>query len=104
MASMTARLRCMRARASGASVATAPSRATDSTASSVRPWPVRAIASGMPAGYAAKPGILGSMSVPARVEELMAMATGDEKHDVSAHSTLDILWVLYDRVLRFDAA
>ncbi len=30
------------------------------------------------------------------------MATGDEKHDPSAHSTLDILWVLYDRVLRFD--
>jgi transketolase len=33
----------------------------------------------------------------------MAMATGDEKHDPSAHSTLDILWVLYDRVLRYDA-
>ena len=34
----------------------------------------------------------------------MARATGDEKHDPSAHSTLDILWVLYDRVLRFDPA
>ncbi|MFI5255415.1 MAG: thiamine pyrophosphate-dependent enzyme [Candidatus Limnocylindrales bacterium] len=44
------------------------------------------------------------MSVPARVEELMAMATGDERHDPSAHSTLDILWVLYDRVLRYDPA
>jgi len=26
--------------------------------------------------------------------------TGDEKHSSSATSTLDILWVLYDRVLR----
>ena len=43
------------------------------------------------------------MSRPtADVERLMAMASGDEKHDPSAHSTLDILWVLYDRVLRFD--
>lgn len=33
---------------------------------------------------------------------LMALATGDEKHDASAHSTLDVLWVLYDRVLHFD--
>lgn len=35
------------------------------------------------------------------VKQLMCMAVGDEKHDVSAHSTLDILWVLYDRVLRY---
>ena len=28
--------------------------------------------------------------------------TGDEKHDWSALSTLDVLWVLYDRVLRVD--
>jgi transketolase len=28
--------------------------------------------------------------------------TGDEKHDASAHSTLDVLWVLYDRVLNVD--
>jgi len=42
------------------------------------------------------------MSVPPRILELMALATGDEKHDPSAHSTLDILWVLYDRILRFD--
>ena len=33
---------------------------------------------------------------------LMARATGDEKHDQSTTSTLDALWVLYDRVLRFD--
>jgi transketolase len=38
----------------------------------------------------------------ARVERLMALASGDEKHDPSAHSTLDVLWVLYDRVLRVD--
>src|SRR5215472_1493911 len=38
----------------------------------------------------------------ARIEHLMTLATGDEKHDKSAHSTLDVLWVLYDRVLRYD--
>ncbi len=32
----------------------------------------------------------------------MALATGDEKHDASAHSTLDVIWVLYDRILRYD--
>jgi transketolase len=31
---------------------------------------------------------------------LLALATGDEKHAASAFSTLDVLWVLYDRVLR----
>src|SRR6476660_10298648 len=36
------------------------------------------------------------------VRELMALATGDEKHDESSTSTLDALWVLYDRVLRVD--
>lgn len=30
--------------------------------------------------------------------------TGDEKHEPSAESTLDVLWVLYDRVLRVDPA
>jgi transketolase len=38
----------------------------------------------------------------ARIEHLMTLATGDEKHDESAHSTLDVLWVLYDRILRYD--
>ena len=33
---------------------------------------------------------------------LLATLTGDEKHDWSALSTLDVLWVLYDRVLRVD--
>jgi transketolase len=40
----------------------------------------------------------------ARVRGLMALAIGDEKHDASAHSTLDVLWVLYDRILRYDPA
>jgi transketolase len=33
---------------------------------------------------------------------LMARAAGDEKHDPSAHSTLEVLWALYDRVLKYD--
>jgi transketolase len=37
-----------------------------------------------------------------RIEHLMTLATGDEKHDSSSHSTLDVLWVLFDRILRFD--
>lgn len=36
------------------------------------------------------------------VQHLMAYATGDEKHDSSTHSTLDVLWVLYDRILHYD--
>jgi transketolase len=36
--------------------------------------------------------------------ELLTLLTGDEKHSPSAHSTLDVLWVLYDRVLRVDPA
>jgi len=31
---------------------------------------------------------------------LIALMTGDEKHSTSADSTLDVLWVLYDRVLK----
>ncbi|MFI8207488.1 transketolase [Streptomyces sp. NPDC085937] len=38
-------------------------------------------------GYAGLPGLMGLM-------------TGDEKHGPAATSTLDVLWVLYDRVLR----
>src|SRR5436190_18759080 len=34
--------------------------------------------------------------------ELVMRLTGDEKHDWSALSTLDVLWVLYDRVLTPD--
>lgn len=33
---------------------------------------------------------------------LLSRMTGDEKHSPSATSTLDVLWVLYDRVLRID--
>lgn len=36
------------------------------------------------------------------IEQLMAKATGDEKHSSASHSTLDVLWVLYDRVLHYD--
>ncbi len=38
------------------------------------------------------------------VRTLMARATGDEKHEESTTSTMDALWVLYDRVLRIDPA
>ncbi len=31
---------------------------------------------------------------------LMSLMTGDDKHDQAATSTLDVLWILYDRVLR----
>jgi transketolase len=43
---------------------------------------------------------LGYDHLPALLTEL----TGDEKHDRSALSTLDVLWVLYDRILRVDPA
>ena len=33
---------------------------------------------------------------------LMSLMTGDEKHSSAATSTLDVLWTLYDRVLRVD--
>jgi transketolase len=36
----------------------------------------------------------------AELPGLMTQLTGDEKHGPSATSTLDVLWVLYDRVLR----
>ncbi len=39
------------------------------------------------------------MTVLAEVAPLLHRLTGDEKHAPSAHSTLDVLWVLYDRVL-----
>jgi len=38
------------------------------------------------------------------VRALMDATAGDEKHDPSALSVLDPLWVLYDRVLRHDPA
>lgn len=33
---------------------------------------------------------------------LIELMRGDEKHDVSAYSTLDVLWVLYDSVLNVE--
>ncbi len=36
--------------------------------------------------------------------KLISLMVGDEKHWASATSTLDVLWVLYDRVLRIDPA
>jgi len=46
-----------------------------------------------------------TMKVAAPIEEvldLVALATGDEKHEASALSTLDVLFVLYEHVLRID--
>ncbi|HEY0808224.1 MAG TPA: transketolase, partial [Pseudonocardiaceae bacterium] len=39
----------------------------------------------------------------AQLPGLMARMTGDEKHALAAASTVDALWVLYDRVLRTTA-
>ena len=36
----------------------------------------------------------------AQLPGLMARMTGDEKHAMAAASTVDVLWVLYDKVLR----
>jgi transketolase len=41
-----------------------------------------------------------SMSGEAALPGLLRRISGDEKHSPSAWSTLDVLWVLYDRVLR----
>jgi transketolase len=40
----------------------------------------------------------------ADLPRLIAAMTGDEKHDRAASSTQDVLWVLYDRVLRVSPA
>ena len=39
-----------------------------------------------------------------RLSRLMRLATGDEKHEPSTASTLDVLWVLYDRILNYDVS
>ncbi len=41
-------------------------------------------------------------SRPAELMAALRRVTGDEKHEPAALSTLDVLWVLYDRVLRVD--
>src|SRR2546421_2014371 len=38
----------------------------------------------------------------ANLRGLMDLQLGDEKHTPSATSTLDVIWVLYDRILRID--
>jgi transketolase len=40
----------------------------------------------------------------AELRELMTLMTGDEKHTNAATSTLDVLYVLYEHVLRVDPA
>lgn len=39
-----------------------------------------------------------------QLANLMNLTSGDEKHDPSAHSTMGVLSVLYDRILNYDAA
>jgi transketolase len=42
------------------------------------------------------------MTVPLGYEDLprlLDLMEGDEKHDANSHSTLDVIWTLYDRVL-----
>jgi transketolase len=48
-----------------------------------------------------------TLATTSRPDELMVALrrlTGDEKHAPAAFSTLDVIWVLYDRVLRVDPA
>ncbi|GAB1644019.1 transketolase [Krasilnikovia sp. MM14-A1259] len=46
--------------------------------------------------------VIAQRANPAR--ELVTRLAGDERHAPSAYSTLDVLWVLYDRVLRVTPA
>ena len=34
--------------------------------------------------------------------QLTTLMTGDEKHELASESTLDVLWVLYDRIIKVD--
>jgi transketolase len=45
-------------------------------------------------------GMTITVTKPDAVWPLLQRLTGDEKHQPSAYSTLDVLWTLYDRVLR----
>ena len=40
----------------------------------------------------------------ADLSKLMTRMSGDEKHDAASVSTIDVLWVLYDRILRVSRA
>jgi transketolase len=46
--------------------------------------------------------LTGTERLPAELLAALDRVSGDEKHDPSVYSTLDVLWVLYDRVLRVD--
>ena len=46
----------------------------------------------------ATPSMLSYEDLP----RLRTLMTGDEKHELASESTLDVLWVLYDRVLKVD--
>jgi len=50
--------------------------------------------------------VLHTATIPALgyadLRRLMDLQLGDEKHTPSATSTLDVIWVLYDRILRVD--
>ncbi len=46
----------------------------------------------------------GRSDAVALLTPLLRRLTGDEKHEASGHSTLDVIWVMYDRVLRIDPA
>lgn len=48
------------------------------------------------------PPILARPPDPGRLPHLLTLLTGDEKHEPAALSTLDVLWVLYTKVLRVD--
>jgi transketolase len=53
------------------------------------------------------PSPTGSTEQPvhdALLMSLIARMTGDEKHEPSAFSTMDVIWVLYDRILRVTPA
>src|SRR6266699_1156456 len=39
-------------------------------------------------------------TLPTDLTDAIRRLTGDEKHELAAYSTLDVLWVLYDRALR----
>ncbi|WP_411133491.1 transketolase [Streptomyces sp. C10] len=54
------------------------------------------LTAGTPAGTTPRDDTIGF----AQLRSLMGLMTGDEKHGPAATSTLDALWVLYDRVLR----
>lgn len=46
-----------------------------------------------------QPPAIGQRPTTERLNALLRRVTGDQKHAPSAHSTLDVLWVLYDRIL-----